>query len=255
MSADTQLHSRLREVLNAHFEERVARNSRYSLRSFAKHLGIDPSLLSKVMRGERRCSLELANKINALDIKQPTKVNEAKLLSDLDQTQLLADWVHFAVLELMASTARPCEKTALENWLADRLNVSRERTHVVIDRLLRLTLIVERDDILMLNKNAQHTTTVTDKAHTTRALREYQQSMLALSSQSLDKVALEARDHSSMLFTFDPKHIDEAKAFLKQARREFMGKFETKIGTNAAVYALNLGFFPISKPIVPTKEA
>src|SRR4051794_17258701 len=44
----------LRSVLEREFASRCRRNRRYSLRSFARFLGIDHSTLSKILRGVRQ---------------------------------------------------------------------------------------------------------------------------------------------------------------------------------------------------------
>ena len=45
---------RFRELLRDEFERRRLRNRRYSLRSFARFLGVDHSTLSQIIRGRRR---------------------------------------------------------------------------------------------------------------------------------------------------------------------------------------------------------
>lgn len=49
-----------RELIAAEFERRQSKNPKYSLRGFAKELGLTPMHLLYVMRGERGISKKLA---------------------------------------------------------------------------------------------------------------------------------------------------------------------------------------------------
>jgi transcriptional regulator with XRE-family HTH domain len=51
------------EALHSEFAKRRSKNERYSLRAFARFLQLEPSYLSKVLRGHRRMSLPTITKI------------------------------------------------------------------------------------------------------------------------------------------------------------------------------------------------
>src|SRR4051794_31830317 len=53
----------LAEFLRAELERRRRVNRRYSLRAFAKALGVESSYLSKVLRGERQVTRQLLHRI------------------------------------------------------------------------------------------------------------------------------------------------------------------------------------------------
>jgi len=55
-----------KELLIIELLERQQRNSSYSLRAFARYLGMDHSRLSKIMRGERPVSWALARQLGPL---------------------------------------------------------------------------------------------------------------------------------------------------------------------------------------------
>lgn len=52
-----------RKILKDTFDEKKSRNKSYSLRSFARLLGIDNGFLSKLMRGQVLLSLDTADQI------------------------------------------------------------------------------------------------------------------------------------------------------------------------------------------------
>lgn len=61
--ADLEAHYRLH--LTAEFERRKLRNSRYSLRAYARALNVDNGFLSKLMSGKALLSLDLADTLCA----------------------------------------------------------------------------------------------------------------------------------------------------------------------------------------------
>ncbi len=87
-------------------------NNQYSLRSFAKFLGIEPSALSQILRGKRTLTRKMAIRLsNKLDI-NPAKLGQFKEIKDNNQQgpfseltadlfQVISDWYYFAILELM----------------------------------------------------------------------------------------------------------------------------------------------------------
>ena len=52
-----------REILSDALNERISINPGYSLRAFARDLGISPQLLSNVINGKRGMSADLATRI------------------------------------------------------------------------------------------------------------------------------------------------------------------------------------------------
>jgi plasmid maintenance system antidote protein VapI len=56
--------SDLRGLIEEEFMRRREKNPKYSLRGYARHLEVDPSLLSKVLRNKRNISKNLSKKIS-----------------------------------------------------------------------------------------------------------------------------------------------------------------------------------------------
>jgi transcriptional regulator with XRE-family HTH domain len=104
-----------RLFLQSELARRCARNPQYSLRAFALHLGVDHSTLSQWLRGRRpimRRSIEILG--SALGLTPAAVANYEEhsgrehddspfgtgaLLSG-DTVSLIAEWYHFAILEL-----------------------------------------------------------------------------------------------------------------------------------------------------------
>ena len=96
-------------VLRAELERRQAANARYSLRAFARDLGISHTLLSLIASGKRALSEELARKIiatsklpkNERDIMAlglPPEAPQQREKLSLEMFAMMADWVRDAIL-------------------------------------------------------------------------------------------------------------------------------------------------------------
>ena len=107
------------KILNQEFAAARMRNTSYSLRAFAKKLGVPASSVSEVMRGKRLVTRKMAAKMLARlrvdpglvpvltgrlkdnyrsDSRSPEKMEFALLNSD--QFQAISEWSHFAILSL-----------------------------------------------------------------------------------------------------------------------------------------------------------
>lgn len=51
------------DVLNGDLRKRKLKNPRYSLRAYARFLGLDPSTLSRILSGKQTPSIEVARKL------------------------------------------------------------------------------------------------------------------------------------------------------------------------------------------------
>ncbi len=108
------------------FEQRRARNRRYSLRAFARDLGIDHATLSQWIRGTRPLHDDVIDRLaDALHL-SPAERAHSREFAPLD----------LAIVEAAAEGARP---TTLA--LARQLSVSADEINVSLVRLARLGLL------------------------------------------------------------------------------------------------------------------
>ncbi|NOT08574.1 MAG: TIGR02147 family protein [Gemmatimonadales bacterium] len=146
-----------RRLLQVELGRRCARNPRYSLRAFANFLGVDHATLSQLLRGKRRLTDRTIRKLGVrLGFDGPaidgfvaneiqgagselleTRLAEQNRLS-VDLTRLVNDWEHFALLELLRLDGfRPDIR-----WIARVLDLTPDEVTLVVDRLVRLGLLV-----------------------------------------------------------------------------------------------------------------
>ena len=119
------------EVLASELARRRAKNRRYSLRAFARDLGIDHATLSQLMRGVRRVTPRM---IEALGPRLGLTAGSVARHS--------AEAVDAA---LIAAVNRQGFKTS-SRWIAVRLGISIDEINIALHRLIhqrRLTMAKE----------------------------------------------------------------------------------------------------------------
>lgn len=241
----------IRVAIQREFIERSRKNPAYSLRAFAKYLEIDQSFLSKLLKGQRAITLDLAQTIAPKLGLKSKEVNELFLngtaslpghlsLSD-DEFELLAEWHHFAIIEL----SKTDEFEADPNLIAKRLGLHVEEVREAIARLERLGFIkVGEDGFKVLTPN----TTWTNNQKTTAARKKFQRSLLEKSLDAIDHVPFDLRENGSVTVAINKDRLPEFKEKLKEIRKELSDYFQGNGERNLdEVYQLTVSFFPVTK--------
>ncbi len=129
---------------------RSKRNPSYSLRSFAKAIGVSPSFLSKLLHGQRRITDQVLEKISTNLNLDPTIrstfAGEEKSSGDPEMTfrnlqleyfKVISDWYHYALIEL---TNLDGFQNSPE-WIAFKLGITVNQAKSAVERLLNLELL------------------------------------------------------------------------------------------------------------------
>lgn len=234
-------------LLNA-FQERKSKNPRFSIRSFARLLEIDQSLLSKVLKGQRGLSPETTKKclvilnadeesVNKMVEKSSKRIKFDKLNEDIFET--ISDWEYFAVLELF--TLKDFNGT--ERNIALKLSLSPLRSKEVLERLLRLNLVSRDNGVYHLTSG---NTSWAPTGNTTEAKKKLQRQLMEKSLNSLDEDPYDIRDHSSVTLAIKKSELPSFKKTLKDVRKQLTEMFQ-KPGDFDEVYQLNISLFPLTK--------
>jgi uncharacterized protein (TIGR02147 family) len=242
----------LRERLRA----AVRRNPRFSLRAFAKQLGVDHSTLSQVLRGRRRLSaraLEAVGKrmglseeiIRAYSQSFRKKLDSKSLREsirsfplDLDTFQLLSVWHHYAILELIQIQGFKKDS----RWIAVTLGIAVEDVNIAIQRLLRLGLLeMTRRGWVDKSGDAEFYSS----ALTETARNQMNREIHELAVQAIECIPSEHRAHRQMVIALDSKTLPR----LKMLAHEFIKELRTLVSDSDAkddVYHLEISFFPVT---------
>ena len=238
---------------------RCKANPRYSLRAFARSLGIEPSALSKLLAGKRAVSRAMFSRLSArlgLDPRMAQRLappengekrrQAAAALSDehfsqisLDAFQVIADWYHFALLELMTVEGFQPDPA----WIARALGMGLPEVRFAIERLVRLGLLEMTPDGGM--RRLERDLTTIGPEFTTAALRKMQRQILEMAIHALEEVPIEERDQSAMTMAVNLDRLPAAKEKIKAFRRRLCAFLEAE-PPKGEVYHLSISLYPVT---------
>lgn len=233
------------------FQARKNKNTSYSIRSFSKFLGIDQSLLSKVLKGQHELSqTSILKCLTALKVPEAEMANYLRsefpssktTYSSIDEDvfSVISEWYHFAILELFKTTDFIFDI----KLISERLNISIEETQLAINRLIKFEFLTLKKGQWALGKP---NTYWSDCKTTSKAKKNLQKKLLEKSIVALETVEFEKRDHGSFTVAIDDRMLPEFKEKLQEFRRQ-MGDYFGKFGERNSVYQLTVSFFPLTKP-------
>ncbi len=242
------------ERLVYEFSKRRERNENFSLRSFAKWLGVSPGQLSQMMAGKRTVTFKTMKKIgdrlglspsekksmfaailkgrNLLDSPQERKVLK---LQD-DQFRVIADWYHLAILSLTRLEGAKADP----RWISRRLGISQEQASLGLQRLERLGIIQTKPKFQQTSDPIEAVSDVPSEA-----IRKYHKQNLNLAIEKIDLVAVHLRQFQSISFPTNPKKIGALKKLIDDFLEQAIESVEQEKGTE--VYNLNVQLFPVTK--------
>ncbi len=244
--------------------ERTRRNPSYSLRSFAKSLGVSAPSLSQILSGKRPLSRKTALKIidrcaispeqgkaflmAAMGESWQTALNRidasAEPVNEFQQVQVetfrvIADWYHYAILSLGDIPSNHASPV----WIAKKLNISLRTATNAFDRLLKLGLIKKRGKGFYQSAKPLAATT---KIELSAALRHCHLETLRLAEKALEEGQAPLELFSSVTMAIDETKLPEARELIKKFRRSLCRLLES--GDRQRVYTLAVGLFPVSTP-------
>lgn len=241
------------EHLQRTLSERSKKNPRYSLRAFARSLGMDSSTLSAIMRGKRPLTAKTVKRIiENLEFKNEFEAERILLSSigapvssdhqpyseiELDKFEAIGSWEHFAILAL-------CETSyfrATEKNIAKRLGLEPQQVSECMRRLERLNLVKIERDVWKLTK----TNLATPSNIPNKTLRKNNRQYIEKALESLEVDSVDERDITGITMAIDSSKLEEAKTLIKEFRRKMASFLET--GTTDEVYRLNIQLFPLTK--------
>ena len=246
------------DVLRDSLLSRQRLNPNYSIRAYARDLGLNSSSLSQILNGKRtipqKRSKLIAKKLN-LDEKSTTlfieSVNRSTTSLDdikiapldrrfmLDESyfRVIAEWEHFAVLDLF--DLKDFEPTP--EYMCRKLRIQSERLETVLETLKACGLLRETSTGGLTRAHPDIRTTEDMRGE---ALNAAHLEELELAKEKLLTVDKEMRDFSSSTFAVDPEKITEAKTIIREFRQKMNALLKT--GEKEDVYLLAIQFFPLS---------
>lgn len=236
--------------LQTELAQRCRQNPRYSLRAFAKNLGVHHGVLSLFIRHKRPISPKMITKLGRklglpdFEIKKYIVVEEGvqpEIRSlDHDTFEAISNWYYFAILEL----------TRLENfqpdasWISRILDININTATIAINKLLKLGFLAV--DINGRYVDKLEFSNISAEGFTTAAIRKISQQILEKSLKSLQEDRLEERTHQRMTIAVEAKDIELVRNRLRDFRKQLTIEL-TNHKKPDAVYELQMAFFPLTK--------
>jgi uncharacterized protein (TIGR02147 family) len=244
-----------RIFLEEELGRRSATNPTYSLRAFARDLGVDSSFLSKLLNGKRsmtaRTIIALAARLslpedevqkfvansNGKRRRFPLSPLQAEVLHEIENQKLmqLMEWYHFAVLELFQVTGFNHEPA----WISERLGISVDEATRAFEDLVAAEVIVKQADGAWKRVGSNHMVSSKrfPRAHAVK--KQIYEQAIALLPESIG-------DHSTVTVSVSEGRLREAFERIRKFRRE-LSQFLAEPPEKEDVYQLIISLFPASK--------
>ena len=226
--------SEYRDILKNKLEERCQKNPNYSLRAFARDLGLRPEMLSRVINGKRGLSEQTAKNVSTklgfspkeaqyfslLVMESDARSKKKRILAvaklsqhrfsqnkdcllNQDVFKVIADWYHFAILELT-------QLKSFKNdpyFISKKLEINVKVAESAIERLIRLKLLI-------IDKNGclQASDEFTDvlSGPPSDAVKKFHEQILRKTLLALNSQPVTQRDFSTTILAFDRRHLIKA---------------------------------------------
>jgi uncharacterized protein (TIGR02147 family) len=257
------------EYLSSEFQNRQARRQEYSLRAFARDLNLSPSTLSELLNRKVGLSVQAADKLSKrMKLSDPhadhfvdlvasrharsarareeagaranARMRSANSQMSLDKYRVVADWYHFAILELVDLHHRYHSAASLALALRIPVRLIEEG----LSRLIQVgELIVSSDGW----KTASASTTAGEDI-ASQALRAHHSQILQKAQHALEDQEVSTREYHATFLAIDHADLPEFKNELRRMRRELIKKFGQKPGRDR-LYCLSTQLFRIDEDL------
>jgi uncharacterized protein (TIGR02147 family) len=157
-----------------------------------------------------------------------------------DRFEMISDWYHFAIMELIAVQGFK----AKPKWIAATLGISFQEADAAIERLKRLGFLrVDESGKWILDSPSNSTTP--HPSDLSAAHRKLQKQILSQALAAIDDVPAELRDQSSVTLSIPSSEIPRAAELIAKFRRKLARELQVK-PDHDQVYQLTISLFPVT---------
>lgn len=239
------------EILKAEYEKRSQEKPQYSIRHFAKQVGMEASTLSKYFRNKRKISQKSFNyliknlemNLDQIVLKEEAFIRQNDGMDLLDEKfeKILSNWFYFAILECLHLDRAESDI----RWLSKTLSVDIETVRQAVHNLQELGALKEQDGKWFDNLN--NVSFVTSEDMDTVTGQQYQKQLLKLAEASIEKTPKKNKSHTGVMVAADSALVPQAKEMIRNFRRDFMQFLEQNSKNKDTVLNLQINFFPLDK--------
>lgn len=232
------------------FELKRAKNKRYSLRSFASFLSLNPGTLSAVMKGKRMVPLQDAANVMlklglapaeqeefllSLGVNKPPATSAYKL--DASRYAVLFDeWEYFVLLAVF----RLPDFESSASWMALKTGIPEERVEICL-RNLEVLGLIERPGKGAWKRH--HQSLYSSHDISSQSLQRAHLNTLEMAKEKLPLIPVDERDYSFVTVALDEKRFKKLKKLVLKFRDDVFELDEQSQGGD--LYRVALQCFPI----------
>lgn len=245
--------STLSSLLNWHFSRKQEKNKTYSLRAFARDLGIPASNLSDVFKNKRGLSNDslkrVCEKLRLTESEKEILLNSKSQLKtkffdeiESDQFEMISNPKYLAIL-CLTHIISPF-KVSKEN--AQRLNLELNEFKKSVDKLVKANMLKCENDEYYSTGNFF----VNPKETKSIAVQDFHHKILTQAQEAITSQPIDAREFNMIVFPTDTETVQKMKEKIRIFRNEFeneFGLYDTKKNKPNAIYGLGLQLFRIDK--------
>lgn len=241
------------EMIRDIFQSRALRNPNYSLRAFSRDLGITSGHLSDLLNQKVGLSKEKAEalvknfKLGQEDEKlflhlvaggktpeNPIKFDSSYVNLNDDYYKVLTEWSYFALVELV----RVKDFQNNDEWIAKRLSIPKHEVRGIIERLIRVELLEEKENELIQTYDYF----VSPSGTPLDAAKKFHKQVLAKAIIAVDEQEIQERDFTSGFLRVRKNDLPAIGQKIKAFRRE-LATFAEGGDNHDSVYAFSVQFF------------
>lgn len=260
----------IQEILLSRLERGKIVNARFSLRSFARQLDLNPAVLSMILNGKRNVSLDMARKLGSklcispeeeekleevfAERKESKDENSGNLNDDvqverrkvtIDYYHIVSDWHYYAVLSL--SELDDFQDNS--EYIAKRLGISKAKARKCLDTLERAEMLVRDENGKLFNPG---TVLGTSDDVVNLSIRKRHRENLIDAMDALETYDVDQREFSAMTMAIDIDKLPEAKRRIRRFKEELCEFLESE--NKNEVYEFTMQLFPRTKLIVEEEK-
>ncbi len=246
-----------RTWLALQIQQRQAKNPAFSLRAFAKNVGISPSHLSNIIAHKRPLTnkmidllsrrLRLEPEIQAV-LKMSLKGDPQGFAKNNLQSyksisaksfSLISKWYFFAILGL---SAVPQNRVSAD-WISSRLKIGKKEAKDALGVLFRLGYIKRRKPhgFCLASKPI-----ITSNSMADQTIENFQRQIMDLAIGSLNNDPVSVRFFGFRGIALDPHYLPEIKNEIREFQDHLTRMINSKWqGNNPTVFSLSTQLFPI----------
>jgi len=257
-----------RAILKSELESRCQQNGRYSLRAFARDLGLSPSRLSEILnkkqglspsaaigvaeklgfRGDEKDRFcDLVSSVHArsrqereaakLRLKKYSHEDETHELK-MDAFKVISDWYHLAILELVSLRWFKNDT----RWIGRTLGITEIQADLAIERLIRVKLLEKNGSKLIALKGPG----LIPGGVPSESIKKFHSQILDQAKEAMVVQSIENREFRAAIMAVDKSKLKEAKEEIEKFQHRFCKRMD-EASNKDGLYCFAVQFYSLER--------